>query len=280
MSIKIITDSGSDLPKEAIEKHNITVIPLEVRINGEFFLDGINLKSEEFYKKMNQSKDLPKTASPSPQKFLEEFDTPEENIFVVTLSSELSSTYNNAILAKEIFEQENEDKNIYIVDSLSASVGEGLVVLKLAELVNRNIDVEDIFTKAKDYAKECQVYFLLETLDNIVKGGRIGKATGHVASLLSIKLILKSNGSGVVDLAKKVRGSKRAFNKFVTIIGENGTNLEERTLAIAHANCYEKALEFKNQAEEKYNFKNIFISTISATIGTYTGKDGLLISFL
>lgn len=280
MSIKIITDSGSDLPEEIIKKHNITVIPLEVSIDGETFLDGVDIGCEQFYKKMNQSKSLPKTASPSPQKFIDAFNTPEETIFVVTLSSELSSTYNNAILAKEMYEQENNDKNIYIIDSLSASVGEGLVVLKLVELMKRCSDANDLFVKIKSYVKEGQVYFLLETLDNIIKGGRIGKATGHIASLLSIKLILKSDGNGIVDLAEKTRGSKRAFKRFVNIIGENGTNLEDRTLAIAHANCYDKALEFKKQVEEKYHFKSIFISTISATIGTYTGEDGLLISFL
>lgn len=280
MGIKIITDSGSDLPQEFIDKYKITVIPLEVVINGETFLDGIDLGSEEFYKKMNESEILPKTASPTPQKFIEEFSGCEKTIFIVTLSSKLSSTYNNAILAKKIYEEENNDKDIYVIDSLSASVGEGMVVLKLAELIHNNTNIEKIILKINKFAKEGKVYFLLETLDNIIKGGRIGKAAGYVASLLSIKLILKSDGNGVVDLAEKVRGSKRAFIRFVNIIGKEATNIGERTLAIAHANCYEKALEYKKLVEEKYNFKSIFISTIGPTIGTYSGEDGLLISFL
>jgi DegV family protein with EDD domain len=280
MSVKIITDSGSDLPIEIIKKNNIKVIPLEITINNETFLDSVNISNEEFYKKMSECEELPKTASPSPQKFIKEFNCKEDHIFIVTLSSKLSSTYNNAILAKKLYEDENDDKHIYIIDSLSASVGEGLVVLKLIELLENESNYNTIANQTIEFAKKGQVYFLLETLDNIVKGGRIGKAAGHIASLLSIKLILKSDGNGVVDLAEKVRGSKRAFNRFVNLIGDKGNDFENKTLAIAHANCYQKALKYKEMVENKYNFKDIIISTIGATIGTYSGDDALLIAFL
>lgn len=280
MSIKIITDSGADLPQALIDKHKISVIPLEVLIDDETYLDGVDLSCEEFYKKMNESDTLPKTASPSPQKFLEQFKGSEKNIFVITISSKLSSTYNNAILAKSLYEKENNNKNIYVIDSLSASVGEGMVVLKLVELIYNNMDIEEAVSQTNKFAKENQVYFLLETLDNIIKGGRIGKAAGFTASLLSIRLILKSDSNGAVDLAEKVRGSKRAFKRLVDIVGEECINPEERTLAIAHANCYEKAIVYKELIEEKYNFKDIIISTIGPTIGTYSGEGGLLISFL
>jgi DegV family protein with EDD domain len=183
-------------------------------------------------------------------------------------------------LAKKLYEDENDDKNIYIIDSLSASVGEGLVVLKLIDLLGNESNYNTIANQTIEFAKKGQVYFLLETLDNIVKGGRIGKAAGHIASLLSIKLILKSDGNGVVDLAEKVRGSKRAFNRFVNLIGDKGNDFENKTLAIAHANCYQKALKYKEIVENKYNFKDIIISTIGATIGTYSGDDALLIAFL
>ncbi len=280
MNVKIITDSGSDLPKEYIEKYKINVIPLEITIGNDTFIDGVTLSNEEFYHKMNASKSLPKTASPSPQSFLEHFECEEENIYIVTLSSKLSSTYNNAMLAKQMYENDESNKNIFIIDSLSASVGEGLVVLKVAELLEKGLEYNDVYEKGKKYAEECQVYFLLEELDNIVKGGRIGKAAGHVASLLSIKLILKSDGTGEVDLEEKARGTKRAFKRFVDIVGEKVTDQRGRTLAIAHGNCYEKALEFKSIAEEKYNFSNIIMSKIGATIGTYSGDGGLLISIL
>jgi len=279
MGIKIITDSCSDLPQEILNEYNISVVPLEIRFGDKSYLDGIDITKDEFYQKMRECKELPKTASPSPQKFIDEFEGPEDNILVVTISSGLSSTYNSALIAKELYEKNNKSKRIQIIDSLSASVGEGLLVLKAAQAVVDGMVVDDIAKFLIKCAKESQVFFLLDTPENIIKGGRIGKVAGKIATLLSIKLIMKSDGNGVVDLEEKVRGANRAFKRLVEIIGEKGTNLEDRILAIAHANCYGRALEFKAMVEQKYKFKKIIISTIGATIGTYSGENGILISF-
>lgn len=280
MAIKIITDSCSDLPQEILDKYNIGVVPLEIRFGDESYWDGIDISNEEFYKKMKEHKELPKTASPSPQQFISEFEGPEEDIVIVTISSNLSSTYNSALIAKEIYEKENKNKKIHIIDSLNASVGEGLIALKAAQMALKGMNADKLAEFLRKCAKEGQVFFLLDTLENIIKGGRIGKVTGQIATLLSIKLIMKSDGNGVVDLAEKVRGSNRAFRRLVDIVGENSRNQENSILAIAHANCYAKALEFKAMIEEKYKFKQIIISTIGAAIGTYSGEGGILISFI
>lgn len=280
MGIKIITDSCSDLPQEILEKYTIGVVPLEIRFDDKTFLDGVDLTNNEFYNEMKEHNELPKTASPSPQQFIKEFKKTEDNILVVTISSGLSSTYNSALIAKEIYEKDNKCKKIHVIDSLSASVGEGLIVLKAAQMALQGMNIDELANYLRKCAKEGQVFFLLDTLQNIIKGGRIGKVTGHIATLLSIKLIMKSDGNGIVDLAEKVRGSNKAFKRLVDIIGENGTNFEDRIFAIAHANCYAKALEYKAMIEEKYKFKHIIISTIGATIGTYSGEGGILVSFI
>lgn len=280
MGIKIITDSCSDLPREILEDYNIGVVPLEIRFDDKSFLDRIELTQNEFYNMMKEHKKLPKTASPSPQQFISEFEKAEDDILVITISSGLSSTYNSALIAKEIYEKNNTHKKIHVIDSLSASVGEGLIVLKAAQMALSEINIDELADYLRKCAKEGQVFFLLDTLENIIKGGRIGKVTGHIATLLSIKLIMKSDGNGIVDLAEKVRGSSRAFKRLVDIIGENSTNLEGKTFAIAHANCYSKALEYKALIEEKYKFKQIIISTIGAAIGTYSGEGGILVSFI
>lgn len=280
MGIKIITDSCSDLPQEILDKYSIGVVPLEIRFDNKSYLDGIDISNEEFYKKMREHEELPKTASPSPQQFISKFQGSEDDIVVVTISSGLSSTYNSALIAKEIYEKENKNKKVHIIDSLSASVGEGLIVLKAAHMALKGMSADKLAEFLRNCAKEGQVFFLLNTLENIIKGGRIGKVTGKIATLLSIKLIMKSDGNGIVDLAEKVRGSNKAFKRLVDIVGENCINQENSILAIAHANCYSKALEFKAMIEEKYNFKQIIISTIGATIGTYSGEGGILISFI
>ncbi len=280
MGIKIITDSCSDLPQEILDEYNIGVVPLEIRFGNESYLDRIDISNKDFYKKMREHKELPKTSSPSPQQFINEFEGPYDDIVVVTISSNLSSTYNSALIAKELYEKKNKNKKIHIIDSLNASVGEGLIVLKAAQMALKGMNIDKLAEFLRKCAKEGQVFFLLDTLENIIKGGRIGKVTGKIATLLSIKLIMKSDGNGIVDLAEKVRGSNRAFKRLVDIVGENCTNQENSILAIAHANCYSKALEFKAMAEEKYKFKQIIISAIGAAIGTYSGEGGILISFI
>ncbi len=280
MGIKIITDSCSDLPQEILEEYNIGVVPLEIRFDDKSFMDGIELTKNEFYNMMKMHKELPKTASPSPQQFISEFDKTEDDILVVTISSGLSSTYNSALIAKEIYEKDNKHKKIHVIDSLSASVGEGLIALKAAQIALEGMNIDKLADYFKKCAKEGQVFFLLDTLENIIKGGRIGKVRGQIASLLSIKLIMKSDGNGIVDLAEKVRGSNRAFNRLIDIVGERCANHESKILAIAHANCFSKAQEFKAIIEEKYKFKQIIISTIGAAIGTYSGEGGILVSFI
>lgn len=280
MGIKIITDSCSDLPAEILDKYNIGVVPLEIRFGNKSYTDGIDITKDEFYKIMKEYDELPKTASPSPQQFISKFEGPEEDIVIVTISSNLSSTYNSALIAKEIFEKEHKNKRIHVIDSLNASVGEGLIALKAAQMALKGFNADKLAEFLRKCAKESQVFFLLDTLENIIKGGRIGKVAGRIATLLSIKLIMKSDGNGIVDLAEKVRGSNKAFKRLVDIVGENCTNNENRILAIAHANCYTKALEYKAMIEEKYKFKQIIISTIGAAIGTYSGEGGLLISFI
>ncbi len=280
MGIKIITDSCSDLPQEIVETYNIGVVPLEIRFGNKTFLDGIELANEEFYHMMREHEKLPQTSSPSPQQFIREFENTQDDVLVITISSGLSGTYNSALIAKEIYGKTDKHKKIHIIDSLSASVGEGLQVLKAAEMAFKGMCIDELAKQLRACAKKAQVFFLLDTLENIIKGGRIGKAKGQIATLLSIRLIMKSDGNGMVTLAEKIRGSNRAFKRLVEIIGENAANIEDRILAIAHANCYAKALEYKALVEEKYNFKHIIISTIGASIGTYSGEGGILVAYI
>lgn len=280
MNIKLITDSCADLPEEILEKYNITVVPLEVRFSDKTYLDGVDFDNDQFYNMLKNSKELPKTSSPSPQQFIKEFYGPDEHILIITISAGLSSTYNSAILAKKIYELGNNDKKIHVLDSLSASVGQGLVVLKLAKMIQAGTQINELLEYSQKIIKDVNLFFMLDTLENIVKGGRIGKVAGQVASLLSIKIIMTSDGNGVVDLAEKIRGSKKAFNRLVDIVGENNLNLEDRIIAIGHANCYDKALEYKKRIEEKYKFKDIIISTIGSTIGSYSGEGGLIVAHL
>lgn len=277
MNYKIVADSSCDLNNELKEKMDIGLVPLKIDVGGKTFVDDENLDTKELLQAMKNSNEPIKTSSPSPGDFLKEYEK-GDNVFVVTLSSALSSTYSNAVLAKNIA-METGNKFIHVFDSLSASIGETLVSLKILESIQNNLKPKEIVKKVEEYIDEMKTFFILESLDNLMKNGRISKAMGHMASLLSIKPIMGGDDDGSIKLVEKVRGSKRAFNRLVEIIGEQGDKFEDKILGIAHANALDKAEELKKAIEEKYNFKDIIIVETRGLSTAYADNGGIIVAF-
>lgn len=276
--MQIIADSCCDLNREIKKETNITIVPLTIQINDKVYKDNENLDIKEFLDMMKNSSEAPKTACPSPQDFIDQFKQ-EGSIFVVTLSSALSGTYKSAVLAKEMFLEDVGNKFIHVFDSLSASVGETLVSLKISELIKKGYEETHIVDKVNSYIEEMKTFFMLKSLDNLVKAGRINPLTAKISSILSIKPIMAGTKEGTIKLHEKVRGAKKAFRRLVEIIGEQGIQLEERILGIAHCNCLEKALEFKEEVSKRYQFKDIVIVDTAGISTVYANEGGIIIAF-
>ncbi|MCK4260617.1 MAG: DegV family protein [Halanaerobiales bacterium] len=277
MMFKIVADSSCDTNKDLMERLHINKVPLTIQIDDESFKDDEKLDIKNFLNKIKESKDLIKTASPSPHDFMKKF-AGMESVFVVTLSSKLSGTYNSAILAKNMFLDTVGHKFIHVFDSLSASVGETLVSLKISELGNKNLDPLIIVDKVKSYIKELKTYFVLESLDTLIKAGRISAFKGKIASMLSIKPIMRAN-DGAIELVENIRSSKKALKRLIEVIGEKGEKLDEKILGIAHCNCLEKAEKFKEEVLKRYNFKDIIIVETAALSSVYANEGGIIIAF-
>ena len=277
LNYKIVADSSCDLNDELKEKMDIGLVPLKIDVGGKTFVDDENLDVIELLEAMENSYEPIKTSSPSPGDFLKEYEK-GDNVFVVTLSSALSSTYSNAVLAKNIA-LETGNKFIHVFDSLSASIGETLISLKISESIQNNLKPKEIANKVEEYIDEMKTFFILESLDNLMKNGRISKTMGHIASMLSIKPIMGGDDSGSIKLVEKVRGSKRAFNRLVEIIGEEGSQFEDKTLGISHVNALDRAEELKKAIEERYNFKEIIIVETAGLSTSYAGEGGIIIAF-
>lgn len=277
MKFRIVSDSSCDMNVNLKEKIDIKRVPLKITIEDHEFVDNETLNIQELLKTMRDSKTVPKTASPSPADFIKEYD--EENVFVVTLSSALSSTYNNAVLAKNMIIEKAENKFIHVFDSLSASVGQTLVCIKISELIKNNYESNEIVKRVNEYIKEMKTFFILESLDNLIKSGRISKLKGHIASALSIKPIMGGSEKGTIKLVDKVRGSKRAFKRLVDIIGEQGYKLEDKILGIAHCNCLDRAEKLKEKIKERYKFKDIIIVEMGGLSSVYANEGGIVIAF-
>ena len=253
MTIQILADSCCDLNEKIKEKYKIKIVPLKIFVDDKEFVDDETLNKEELIESMQRDNDSPKTASPSPQLFIEKFKDAEES-FVLTLSSKLSGTYQNANLAKSMILEEVNDKFIHVFDSLSASAGETIISIKIGELVEKGLEKNKIIERVNDYIDQMKTMFVLDSLDNLIKAGRLSKVKGKIASFFNIKPIMGSNGKGEIKLLEKTRGSKRALNKLVNLIGEQGEDLDQKIIGIAHCKALEKAEKLKKDIKNKYNF--------------------------
>lgn len=280
MKFKILTDSACDLPKKMLK--NIDIIPISLLIDGKSYKDTIDITKKKFYELLQNAKDFPGSAAPSPYEFFNKFRSNEEKIFVFTISSALSSSYNNAVMAKDMIIQqvsEKAGKAVHVFDSLNASIGQGLIIMKLKELIENNLPYQNIIEQIENYIKETKTFFVLENMNNLINSGRINKLLGKLVSALNIKLILGKTDKGEIELYDKVRGSKKSIDRLLNLIEKHGAKLEDKVLGIAHYNCLEKANSFKEKASQLFPFKDIIITKMGPTIATYADQGGLLISF-
>ncbi|MBO8159850.1 DegV family protein [Thermosyntropha sp.] len=280
MALRIITDTSCDLPDEELKKYGIKMVPLKVTFaNGENYLDRFELSPDVFVEKMRKFKTLPKTSAPDPKTLMEYFEKGLKEageVIFVSISSGLSSTYHTACLAKKMI----DSNKIKIFDSLTASLGTGIMAVKAAQMAAKGIGLEGIIKRLNEIRKEREVIFTLDTLENVVKGGRLSKLEGLAADFLHIKPILRGNEKGVPEIVEKVRGRKRAIKRIVDMTEEiAGNKMSEKIVGISHVNCLEEAKLLASEIKNRFNPAQIIISDMSATVGTYAGEGGLMINF-
>lgn len=276
MKINIIADSSCDLPEKYLKKINLA--PMTLKFKNEIFKDRVDISPSEFYKKLKSIDYSPGSAAPSPGDFLKHLKEDHDN-FIIAISSALSSSYNNAVVAKDMFLDKINDGVVHVFDTLNASVGEGLVILKLLELREKSTSSSTVLNELGSYIEGLNTFFLLENMDNLINSGRLNKIMGKIVNMLNIKLLMGKDENGAIKLYDKIRGSKKAFNTLLDYIEEYGTDLENKYLGIAHYDCYEKAKKFKEEVEKRYNFKDVIITEMGPTIATYADRDAILISF-
>lgn len=276
--IRIVTDSSCDLNNEIAEKYNIEIVPLNIVFGDDIYANG-EIEKAEFYKMMADSPVLPKTSCPSPERFMRSYEGEEEEILVITLASKLSGTYSTAVLAKSMFEEEYPNKKVAVIDTETGSIGQGLLIVKAAQLAEEGKGLDEIVSIIESLKKDIVFYGSLETLENAIKGGRINPIAGKLINALNFKVIVKI-GNGEVKPCDKARGDNNSLKKVVENVCSSIKKGEVKSLAIAHANCLDKALKVKEMMLKNHNFKSIMISEVGAVMGTYASKGAVLISVL
>lgn len=284
MNIKLITDSACDLSIDYINKNNIDVASLMVNLNGEFIPDdlGQTLKHEDFYKRVKEGA-MPSTTQVNVGTFHDMFMkyvNEGKAILYIGISSALSGTVSSAITARNMILEEYPEANIYVVDSLSVSGGQGVLIYKAVEMIKNNVPVEKIVDYLESIKRKVIHAITVDDLNHLKRGGRISGAVAAVGGILGIKPTLKIDNEGRAVAGEKLKGRKKALKSLVQQMKTNGDNIEDQTIFICNADCLDDALEVKRMILEEYKVKDIVITSIGAVIGTHGGPGTLGLVFI
>lgn len=276
---KIIIDSCGELTED-MKKANFCNVPLILQIEGEDIVDDDSFEQLSFIKKVAASAEGPKSACPAPGVYLEEMEGEAEHVYVVTLSAQLSGSYNSAVVAKEMYESEHEDDNdskkIHVFDSKSASIGETLIGLKIDECEKAGMSFEQVIEEVDKYIAGQHTFFVLETLETFRKTGRISWQKEKIASILNIKPIMGSTDIGSIEQLAQARGMASAMDKMVECLINVTENVKDKIVAISHCNCPERAEELKRRLLAKVSCRDVIILNMRGVSTMYANDGGLI----
>ena len=273
---RIIADSCADFTAEKKALTQVRQVPLTLTVGGEDILDDETFCQKSFLEKMRQAPECPRSACPSPESYMREFEGADE-IFVVTLSQHLSGSYQSAMLAKQMYEEEHPEVKIEVVDSWSASVGESIIVLKLRSLFDK-FSFEEIVTKITMFRNNAQTKFVLEDLDVFIKNGRLTHVQAILCNALNIKPLLAGKEGQIVKL-DQARGVERTLKKLVDAVVADVKEATTRTLAIAHCNHPARAEQVRQMIMSKVPFKECMIVNTGGVSTMYANEGGIIVAY-
>ena len=276
MTVKIITDSLSDITSDIAEGLGITVIPLTVLFGHETFLDRVTMTTDEFYYRLTHGDTWPTTTQPPPSSFIEVYNKLAEEtdeILVVTLSTKLSGTYESALNAKNLMEREC---HIEIIDSQTVAMGLGLIVIAAAKVAQSGTKLQELSDFVRKAMSRSHVVMYFDTLKYLAKGGRIGKAQGLLGSLLSVKPILTMK-EGEVHPLTRVRSLAAGLDHLYDFVS-GFSNIDE--LAVEHATTPDEADRLVERLGSLFPKERIYRSTISPVLGVYGGPGAMAVTVL
>lgn len=284
MSYKIVIDSCGELTDTLKEDSHYENVALELDVDDYHVLDDESFNQLEFLQKVKESPNCPKSSCPPPARFMDAFGEDTDHVYMVTLSSQLSGSYNSAMLAKELYEeqQDNGDEKkrtkIHVFDSKSASIGETLIGMKIQELEELGESFERIIEKVERYIAEMNTFFVLENLETLRKNGRLSGIKAVLATALNIKPVMGSTDIGSIQQLGQARGMNKALESMVEKMLSVTKNCEEKVLAISHCNCSDRAKRVKERIEKFANFKNIVIVDTAGISSMYANDGGVILA--
>lgn len=269
--IRIVTDSTADLPKETADRLGIIVVPLKVNFGHDVYRDGADLTPSEFITRLKRETDLPTTSQPSPGEFVavyEKLIAKGDTVISIHISGKLSGTVQSAKTAKTM----TDSRDIYVIDSKTASMGLGLIVLAAAKAAEEGLSLREILSMVNEKIERSFVIFLVQTLEYLEKGGRIGKASTLLGSILKIKPILTIEDGQVIPL-EKARGESKAIERISEIIAERTDSSRWYKCAFVYGDNYGGALKLKERLSEVLNSEKPLVTELGPVIMAHVGPE-------
>ena len=284
MTYKIIGDSCLDLTEELKKDPGFQMIPLTLQVGNVQVIDDETFDQSAFIEMVKACPECPKTACPSPESFKKAYEEADADaVFVITLSNHLSGSYNSAVLAKELYEEEKKEagetvtKKIAVIDSLSASSGELDQALYIRDLCEQGLDFETVAEMAEAYSHRMKTYFVLETLDTLRKNGRLSGLQAFFATALNIKPVMGAE-EGVIIKLDQARGINKALQRMCDIAVKETGDTSGKRVVICHVNHQERALYVKAELEKRASFKEIVITEAAGVATVYANNGGIILA--
>jgi DegV family protein with EDD domain len=280
----IMTDSCSDLPREYVEKNKIPFVSLTCTFEDKEYADdfGKSLNYKDFYQGMAGGV-IPKTSQPSPEAFYKTFSeilSTGRDIIYICVSSGLSGTYNSASIARNMVIEEFEEANIAILDVLTASLGQGIMVMKAVDMKTKGASFDEVVNYVDGIKLNLNTYITVDDLNHLKRGGRISTAAAFVGTILHVKPLLTLNNEGKVMAILKVKGRKSALNKLASFVINKIEAPEDEIVTICHGDVVEEAERLRDIILKEKKVKEVIINHIGPVVGTYGGPGALAVFFI
>lgn len=278
MKYKIIGDSSCELPENLLNDPHFASVPFGLQIGDEYLIDDENLSIPELIQKIAASPVCPRSSCPSPQLFLEKMEDDCERIYIITISSKLSGSYNSAVLAKNMYEEDHADKKIFVIDSLSACSGETQLALLAHELEENHLPFDEICKKLNAYRDKMETLFVLDNLETLRKNGRLSRVKALVASTLNIKPVCAADHGEIIQVSQGL-GMRKGLARLVDEMFKRVDDLSARRIIVNHCNNEARALKVREMLLNKMPGLNISILSLRGLSTVYANDGGIVVTF-
>lgn len=277
MKYRIAMDSAGELTDDLKNREEFVIVPLTLRIGDEEICDDGTLSQIELVKKIAACPSCPKSACPSPEDYRSAYDCDAEHVYVITVSAELSGSYQSAVIGMNMYLEDHPDVKMHVFNSKSTSVGELLILLKIKELEKENLPFEEIAERTEAYISSRNTLFTLDNLETLRKNGRLSRLKALAASVLKIKPVCYATEEGTIDQLDQARGNNKAMVKLVDYTVARTVDSGERVLGISFCNCRDRAIMVRDAILSRMHVKEVVLIETGGLSTLYANDGGIII---